>query len=48
MIPRLRLVLSALGLLLAVAAIATQNRTVTWVAIGMLAASVGLRILSRP
>jgi hypothetical protein len=48
MIPKIRLGLSALGLVLAIAAIATENRNITWAAIGVLAAAVGLRFLPRP
>jgi len=47
MIPKIRLGLSALGLVLAITAIATENRNVTWAAIGVLAAAVGLRLVGR-
>lgn len=45
MLLRLRLVFAALGVVLAVVAIAVDDRRVTWVAIAMLAASVALRLV---
>ena len=45
MLLRLRLVFAALGVVLAVVAIAVDDRRVTWVAIAMLAASVAVRLV---
>lgn len=45
MLPRLKLVFSALGLILAIIAIAIDDPRVTWVAIAMLASSVALRFV---
>lgn len=47
MLLRLRLAFAALGLVLAIVAIAVNDRRVTWVAIAMLAASVALRFVGR-
>lgn len=45
MLPRLKVALSLLGLLLAIVAIAVDDPRITWVAIAMLAASVSLRFV---
>lgn len=47
MLLRLRSAFAALGLVLAIVAIAVDDRRVTWVAIAMLAASVALRFVGR-
>ena len=46
-LPRLRLVLILAGLAFAVAGIATDNRVVIWVAIGLLGVSLLIRLLIR-
>ena len=44
---RLRLVLAFLGIALAIAAIALDDRRIAWVAMAVLAASLVLRIVAR-
>ncbi|MEP7326516.1 MAG: hypothetical protein ABI836_11250 [Gemmatimonadota bacterium] len=46
-LPRLRLVLIVAGLVFTIAGVATNNRIITWVAIGLLGASLLLRLLLR-
>lgn len=43
-LPRLRLVLVLAGLAFAIAGVATNNRIITWVAIGLLALSLLIRL----
>jgi hypothetical protein len=43
-LPRLRLVLVLAGLVFAIAGIATDNRIITWVAIGLLGLSLLIRL----
>ena len=47
MVVRLRMVFAAIGLVLALVAIAVDDQRITWVAIAMLAAAVALRFVGR-
>src|SRR5690606_15803474 len=46
-LPRLRLALSLLGVILALAAVATDDRRMTWAAIAVLLSAVVIRIIAR-
>lgn len=47
LLPRLRVVLILAGLVFAIAGIATNNRIIIWVAIGLLALSLLIRLFLR-